>query len=275
MARIRSIKPESFQDEKLGPLDPIHRLVWYGLIAQADDEGRLIDNLKIIDAFIFPHSEHSSRATLDLLASMSRVIRYVGRSGQSIMQIVRWKDHQKIDRPTASRLDAPSPELIEAALVGTPREPFARHSREDREVVAPDLDQDQGSGPSTHITARERFLSWVVKRSATGRTHAAGWSEQLDAWKEGLGLQAGMRATDQDIEIALDDFLKNGVGSPDRAFIRAHVVRIIRERKSAEQREAAARPGAFTHRSGRASNAAEEAFHNAGMAVGLIPLRES
>lgn len=98
MARIRTIKPEFWGDEKLAPLSPITRLVFLGLISMADDKGRLGDNLKRIDAFIFPETSETCRGSLDELSVIGRIRRGVTASGQSIIELTNWH-HQKIERP--------------------------------------------------------------------------------------------------------------------------------------------------------------------------------
>lgn len=101
MARIRTVKPEFWADEKLSPLAPIDRLVFLGLISMADDAGRLLDNEKVIDAFVFPNTSDSASPSVDRLAGLGRIRRGVTESGQRILQLVRW-DHQKIDKPNLS-----------------------------------------------------------------------------------------------------------------------------------------------------------------------------
>lgn len=138
MPRIRSIKPEFFSDEKLAPLPPITRLVFLGLISMADDAGRLIDNLKAIDAFIFPESDDSARDSIAQLVELGRVVRYTSGSGQRLLQLVNWERHQKIDHRSIHCLPAPSAEDLARASRG-PREDLASPSREPRETLAPDL----------------------------------------------------------------------------------------------------------------------------------------
>ena len=99
MARIRTIKPEFWSDEKLGPLDPLTRLVFLGLISQADDTGRLIDSVKLLDGLIFPYSDDTCRGALASLSEIGVVDRGVSTNGQSVIQLVRWEDHQRIDKP--------------------------------------------------------------------------------------------------------------------------------------------------------------------------------
>ena len=126
MARIRTIKPEMFQDEKLAPCDPTTRLVFLGLIAMADDAGRVLDNVRVIDAFIFPETADSSHEALMRLSGMGRVARGRTASGQRVLQIVNWDRHQKIQH---ANLRSALPELVEVQEVTSPHEPLMRDAR--------------------------------------------------------------------------------------------------------------------------------------------------
>lgn len=108
MARIRSIKPEFWQDEKLSHLSPIDRLVFFGLISQADDAGRLVDSVRLINGLLFPNTDDSCEEALETLASLGRIIRYEGPSGQRLLQITNWHRHQRIDNPGVKVLPAPA-----------------------------------------------------------------------------------------------------------------------------------------------------------------------
>ncbi len=116
MPRIRTIKPELWQDEKLAALPPLPRLVFLGLISMADDAGRLVDNVKSIDGFIFPETDDSARESLGILARLSRILRYTAPNGQKCIQIVHWARHQKVDHPNKYVLPAPPSEAVAAAL---------------------------------------------------------------------------------------------------------------------------------------------------------------
>lgn len=134
MARIRTIKPEFWQDEKMAALDPSTRLVFLGLISMADDAGRMVDNVKSIDGFIFPETDESSRESLGILARLSRIIRYTSASGQKLIQIANWTRHQKVDKPNKYVLPAPTEQDIAAAqdrpITLDTRENVARASRD-------------------------------------------------------------------------------------------------------------------------------------------------
>jgi hypothetical protein len=134
MARIRTIKPEFWQDEKLAPCDPLTRLVFLGLISMADDCGRLLDNVKVIDAFIFPESDHSSHEALMRLSGMARIRRGKTSSGQKIIQIVNWDAHQKVQHPN---LKGSLPEIVDGQALTRPHEPLMNGSGGAREPLTP------------------------------------------------------------------------------------------------------------------------------------------
>lgn len=133
MARIRTIKPEFWGDEKMAPMPPIDRLVFLALISMADDAGRLVDNIKTIDGFVFPESEDSSRNSLDNLARAGRILRYESDSGQKLIQVANWLRHQKVDKPAKYVLPAP-PETSRES-----RDDLATVSRSDLLPTTPDL----------------------------------------------------------------------------------------------------------------------------------------
>jgi len=141
MARIRTIKPEFWCDEKLSPISAIDRLVFLGLISMSDDYGRVHDNVKIIDAFIFPNTDDCVRESLANLSRIGRIRRGISSSGMAIIEIVNWDRHQKVDKPQP-KLALPSiAEKKHENLVNTGenivRESIENDSRTARELVAP------------------------------------------------------------------------------------------------------------------------------------------
>lgn len=126
MARIRTLKPEFWQDEKLSPCDPVTRLVFLGLVSLADDAGRLVDNLRLIDAQIFPNTDDSAHEPLMRLSGMGRIRRGKTASGQRIIEIVNWSRHQKIQHPN---LKGALPEIVEEQEVAPIHEPLMSDSR--------------------------------------------------------------------------------------------------------------------------------------------------
>lgn len=186
MPRIRTIKPEFFQDEKLAPMSVIDRFVFMGLISMADDAGRLLDNVKIIDAFIFPDTDDSARESLMRLSRIARIRRGTTASGQKVIQIANWTTHQKVQHP---QMKAALPEIVEDEPVtdiherlmngsGGAHEPLAPHTNDlrpttnDLRPIAADAASDAASSkpkrkrtpkpkPADHGEAASRD-SWLT-----------------------------------------------------------------------------------------------------------------
>lgn len=226
MARIRTTKPEFWGDEKLAPLSPITRLVFLGLIGMADDAGRLVDNEKVIDAFIFPETSETSRGSIGELSAIGRIVRGKTKSGQRIIQITNWTRHQKIDRPNPHSC---LPEIVEEEPVADLRRELDESSsnarRRGNDVPSTDLgprtldlgeDLGHGSTPPPPARAREDFLAQAPNPTA--------WRARFDGWLEGNGWHNGKRLDPADLDIGLSDYLL-ATETPD--FNPRHVKRFV------------------------------------------------
>lgn len=138
MPRIRTIKPEFWADEKLAPMNAIERLTFLGLISMADDAGRLLDNVKIIDAFVFPETDETCRDALATLSRAGRIIRGKTSSGQAVIQIANWDKHQKVDKPN---LKACFPKIADVVAETLTNNSESSNSRDSRECAASDSRQ--------------------------------------------------------------------------------------------------------------------------------------
>ena len=174
MPRIRTLKPEFWCDEKLAPLDPVTRLTFLGLISQADCAGRLVDNVKMIDAFVFPMTQHKTGDALKTLAELGRICRYKTCSGQACIQIVNWKRHQRIDNPGKIILPPAPPEVLAAIpLVIPSREPREDDARVSREASEGIMEVGSRNKDQRHLSASadiERvFDFWLRLFNLNGR----------------------------------------------------------------------------------------------------------
>lgn len=106
MARIRTIKPEFWTDEKVVELSSFARLLFIGLWNFADDEGRLVYSPKRIKMQVLPAD------TLDISELFGEILReslisiYVVDNVE-YLQINNFDKHQKIDKRSASKLPSP------------------------------------------------------------------------------------------------------------------------------------------------------------------------
>jgi hypothetical protein len=105
MGRIRSVKPEFFSSLTVAGLSYGARLTFIGLWTYADDEGRGLDDHRLIKASVWPLDERVARRSIEdwlkELAAASLITRYVV-DGRRLFQVVGWLEHQRIDKPRLS-----------------------------------------------------------------------------------------------------------------------------------------------------------------------------
>lgn len=108
--RIRSIKPETWDDEAIGRLSFLARLNFYGLISQADDQGRGRAGTTFLMHRLHPHSVsiHGTlmESSLKELEDSGR-IQFYSVNGEKFYHVKNFEKHQKINRPSPSALPEP------------------------------------------------------------------------------------------------------------------------------------------------------------------------
>ncbi|MER7699138.1 hypothetical protein [Streptomyces sp. NPDC096095] len=122
MARIRTIKPEAFSSESLAAVSLSAERTFFGLLTQADDQGRFRDQAAVIAGQLRSlRREHGPEAVEDDLIQLDDaglICRYEGEDGKRYLHIVTFAKHQKINRPSGVR-NPPCPHHD----LGVPREP--------------------------------------------------------------------------------------------------------------------------------------------------------
>jgi 5-methylcytosine-specific restriction endonuclease McrA len=106
MARIRTIKPEFWSDEKIVGLPFSARLFFIGLWNFADDFGALPDKPDQLKMLVLPAEERIDvHQMVDLLIACDLLERYVDfENDNTFLLIKNWHLHQKVDKPTKSRI---------------------------------------------------------------------------------------------------------------------------------------------------------------------------
>jgi hypothetical protein len=109
--RIRSLKPELWRDQELQMLSAHARLLFIGLISNADDEGRLEGNVALIRSIVFPCdvdvTTRKVDAWLTTLTNSGFIVRYEVAS-RPFVAICNWKKHQRVDKPSPSEIPSHS-----------------------------------------------------------------------------------------------------------------------------------------------------------------------
>lgn len=106
MARIRTIKPEFWKHEDLSALpEPTHMLA-AALLNHADDEGYFNANPGLVRAECCPLREPSVSVqdSLNSLVKVGYLELFNGSDGKRYGRIVTFDDHQRVNRPTPSKI---------------------------------------------------------------------------------------------------------------------------------------------------------------------------
>ena len=108
MARIRTIKPEFWTNERVMECSANARLLFIGMWNFADDLGRLAFAPKTIKAQIFPSDDIGFDVIRGMIQELSTngLLLIYEVSGKEYLQIVGWQ-HQRIDKPQPGKCPAP------------------------------------------------------------------------------------------------------------------------------------------------------------------------
>jgi hypothetical protein len=106
MARIRTVKPEFWQDEDLAALNPYTQLLAIGLLNHADDHGYFKAHKALVKAAVFPFSESSLNihGMLTELSNIEYIELFQGTDGKPYGFVSGFSKHQKVNRPTPSKI---------------------------------------------------------------------------------------------------------------------------------------------------------------------------
>jgi hypothetical protein len=106
MARIRTIKPEFWRHEMLSEAPEAVHMLAASLLNYADDEGYFNANPMLVKAECFPLREPSVSVHdgLTHLSNMGYIRLGAGEDGRRYGLIVTFSEHQRINRPTPSKI---------------------------------------------------------------------------------------------------------------------------------------------------------------------------
>ena len=127
MPRIRTIKPEFPQSESMGKVSRDARLTFVQMWTLADDSGRLRGNSRMLASLLYPYDDDAPSLIDGWLEELERencILRYQSKDGGKYIQIKRWLEHQKIDKPSVSRIPDPdsSNPRESSRILANPRE---------------------------------------------------------------------------------------------------------------------------------------------------------
>lgn len=167
--RIRTIKPGFFRSHDVSKLSYRARLTWVGLWTYVDDEGRGLDDARIIKGDLWTlEDEVTWREVEEDLMELSlsgHVVRYEV-NGRRFLMIPKWLDHQVISRPSKSKFPAPNPATIREE----------EHFTEDSVSVHGANTAGRGTGNREREEEKERELSLVATKPNLDELFESAWS---------------------------------------------------------------------------------------------------
>lgn len=203
MARIRAIKPDFWQDYRTAQdLSRDQRLFYIGLWNEADDEGRFLAHPRRLLGAIFPYERDLSESfvidSLSVLAATGRLVLYtVGNEPYG--QLTKFAKHQRINRPSPSRIPAPPKDLPDPAEQSlsihgmvTDRSPGEQGTGKGK-GEGKERKQTRASAVADSDDGFSEFWTAYPKRAGNARKKDAGrcWRTRI---KEGVDAQLMIRA---------------------------------------------------------------------------------
>ena len=173
MARIRSIRPETWSDHRFVALTFPARLLFIALWNYADDYGCGRYLPKLIGGFAFPLDDIDVVPLLDELANGGRIVRYEV-DGESFFCVPSWEKHQRPQNRGKRRIPSPPDPLNESYIVPS----GGLHSKMSLDSGNSNLDIGDGSS----LRKRDEVFDAVL--------YVCGWdddslTEQARGWVNG------------------------------------------------------------------------------------------
>ena len=109
MARIRTIKPQFWESERVGRMSILARLTFLGLISLADDEGRGRGSPQYLMSALHAYDIAGEVTEKKFLAALSEieqagVVNFYTVRGCAYYALPGWLEHQRVDHPQKSSI---------------------------------------------------------------------------------------------------------------------------------------------------------------------------
>lgn len=181
MARIRTVKPDIRRSQLVSSWPYPVRWTFVGLPGYLDDEGRGLDDCRLIKAELYPLDDDMTPKKisdhLDVIAGHGPVCRYE-IDGRRYLHVTSWREHQRINRPTPSRIP-PCPvhdaspaghgALSDSSLSAHPRKGKEGKGKEQGSESAP------ADPPRTDVEGLCRYFLEAISRNGVRATITEKW----------------------------------------------------------------------------------------------------
>ena len=203
--RIRSIKPEFWESESLGRVSREARLLFIGLFSCCDDVGRARASSRLLASRLYPYDDDAFKKLPGWISELEKqgCIRLYQVDGEAYLDIPKWQNHQKIDKPSASKL--PSFDDVREDSRGFEKNSLGTGNREEEQgeesttTVVPEitvqplwgvkfgLTLPENLQTNECLTAVETWLAYKAERKQGYKR--IGLSAALNAWAKEFNAQ--------------------------------------------------------------------------------------
>jgi hypothetical protein len=241
MARRRMIDPNFWDSEDVSRLSMFARLMFIGMVSNADDSGRGRANTNYLKSVIFPYDDirvaEVDKALSEISHNTSVVVYEVARS--KYYAFTNWERWQKVDHPTQSVIPPPPDKAPESASEAAEeaayeagetdgKKSFPNDSRTIRETLANDSPLIESNLIESNLIeskGRARFKKPTleeVKAYCDERKNAVDPESFLDhyesnGWMVGKNKMKDWKAAVRQWEKRSDDFKNRKARSPTRS----------------------------------------------------------
>ncbi len=150
MPRRRMLDPDFWNDSRVKRLSPTERLLFIGMVSQADDDGRLLADPAFLRSKIFPYDDFTLEditSMRDHILETNPNLQLYQNTGEDYLYFRKWPRYQKPSHPQPSKLPKP-PELQE-----TVQEPV--------QEPAPEQDQPETGAIPSQVRSGQSSLGKV------------------------------------------------------------------------------------------------------------------
>ena len=161
MPRKRMIDPEFWSDEEIGSWPPIAKLFYIGLWNFSDDNGRFKAHRRMLYAQIFPYSIPRNITFCKLKQLLGNKVVWYEVEGLQYGHLRNFNKHQRIDRPTPSKLPPPPKVKIDEPSTNT------------RQQLAPNISQVNIKESNLRETSKNNNLILSLLTGLNAREQAA------------------------------------------------------------------------------------------------------
>lgn len=195
MPRIRTVKPEHWEDKELPNISLQAHLLWIGIWNFSDDDGVIENDSVLIRSKVFPRRTdiriEQVREWIDQLVKARFLVPFEYQ-GESYLLNRTFVTHQKIDRPQPSKIPS---EVLETLISGNStndRRTFDECSTNDRpcrvEESSSKVKESKGEGENARVVPDfSEFENYALDKAAEFQIEIdpAKLKAKYEAWKEG------------------------------------------------------------------------------------------